>query len=111
MEVGCQLEELINLLLQFFFREKWFALLRHLLEVIKDVPIEFPAIDKLQAAQLAIYRQIVERSIKPGAGIVMATLSEMDYSTLTNSHIGKVWSLVIRSEDTTTLVIPLTPYR
>jgi len=51
--------------------------------------------------------QIAQNPIKSGAGVVAIQLSLIDYSALGAPNEGEIMCLLIRTEDTTTTVIPL----
>ncbi|NTV22471.1 MAG: hypothetical protein HGB03_02815 [Candidatus Yonathbacteria bacterium] len=87
-------------------RAEWAAFLKCLLEVVRDVPLAFPPIAKLNKGAQKIYDQIAQNPIKPGAGVIRATISKVDYGTL-GAGEGELWCLLIRTEDTTTLIAPL----
>lgn len=81
----------------------WAVFLTYLFEIIKDVPLSFPPIAKLDKTKQNIYSQIAKNSIKPGTGVISAKISLVTYPPPTNQTM----CLVIKTEDTTTLVIPL----
>lgn len=81
----------------------WAVVLTNLIEIIRDVPLSFPQISQLDKTKQKIYTQIVKNPIKPGAGVISAKISLATYPPPTN----QVMSLFIKTEDTTTVVIPL----
>lgn len=81
--------------------ELWAIYLNHLVEIIRDVPISFPLISKLDKTKLKIYNQISQNQIKEGAGVIAIKISLIKYP------IGDIMSILITTEDTTTLIIPL----
>lgn len=85
----------------------WAHILTHILEIIRDVPLEFPPISSLDSTKLGIYNRIATNPIKPGAGIVMMKITEIDYSKLGVPNGSKLFSLYLKSEDTTNLIVPL----
>jgi hypothetical protein len=83
-----------------------FSFLDNLIEIIRDVPLSFPEISKLNPTQTKIYNQIAQNSIKPGAGVISVRLSRVDYSALGHPNAGEIMCLLVRMADTTTLVMP-----
>lgn len=87
---------------------EWIVFLAHLLEVIRDVPLAFPPSDQLSKGAKKIYEQIAQNPIKPGAGVIRTIISKIDYGALgLNTGAGELWCLLVRTEDTTTIVVPL----
>lgn len=86
---------------------EWAAYFTHLLEVVRDVPLAFPPIAKLEKGPKKIYEQIARNPIKPGAGVIRATISKVDYGALGVTGEKELWCLLIKTEDTTTVVVPL----
>lgn len=76
----------------------------HLIEIIRDVPIEFPPLGTLKKLVRQIYNQIIQNPIKSGAGVTSIKLSLVDYGTTLG---GEMMCLTIRLEDTTSIVVPL----
>ena len=87
----------------------WAIFIDHLIEIVRDVPLSFPPISALDRSKRKIYDQIAHNPIKPGAGVVAIQISIVDYDELGAKNIGKIMCLLIRTEDTTTTVVPLTP--
>lgn len=86
----------------------WFGnLLDHLMEIISDTPITFPSTSKLKGKTLKIYKQISSNPIKPGAGVKKIYIRKIDFDKLGIPGGGRLWSILIKTEDTTTVVIPL----
>ena len=85
----------------------WAVFISHLVEIIRDVPISFPELSSLDRTKRKIYEEIAQNPIKPGAGVVAAQISEVDYGTLGAPEVGRNMCLLIRTADTTTLVMPL----
>lgn len=85
---------------------EWASFFGHLLEIIRDVPLAFPSIAELNKGAKKIYDQIAQDPIKPGAGVIRATISMVDYGAL-GAGGGELWCLLIQTEDTTTFVVPL----
>jgi len=85
----------------------WAVFVNHLIEIIRDVPLSFPPISALDKTKRKIYDQIAHNPIKPGAGVVAIQISNVDYSALGAKDTGEIICLVIRTEDTTTIVVPL----
>lgn len=85
----------------------WAVFVGHLIEIIRDVPLSFPPISSLDKAKRKIYDQIARNPIKPGAGVVAIQISNVDYSALGVKDTGEIMCLAIRTEDTTTIVVPL----
>lgn len=83
------------------------ALVEQLIEIIRDVPLKFPPISKLNKQSTKIYNQIIQKPIKPGAGVISMTLSRIDYGALGVKGLGELLCLLVKTEDTTTVVIPL----
>ncbi len=85
----------------------WHHFLSHLIEIIRDVPLAFPPTGKLSKAAQKIYNRIAGNPIKPGAGVTLITISRVDYGKLGVEGLGEMTCLLIRTEDTTTTVVPL----
>ena len=85
----------------------WAHILTHIIEIIRDVPLQFPPITKLDKTKQQIYNQIARNPIKPGAGIIMMKIIKIDYSKFGIPNIGELMSLHLKSEDTTNLIVPL----
>jgi hypothetical protein len=87
----------------------WERFLRHLIEIVRDVPLAFPPIAKLKGTSQTIYKQIVQKPIKPGAGVVSIRLSNVDYGALGAKGIGEILCLIMQLEDSTQIVVPFVP--
>lgn len=85
----------------------WVNFMTHIIEIIKDVPITFPEIIKLQNRQRKIYETISNNPIKPGAGVIAVLISEVDYGLFGRKE-GVLKCLKIKTADTTTFIVPLT---
>ncbi len=85
----------------------WAVFVNHLIEIIRDVPLSFPPISTLDKTKRKIYDQIARNPIKPGAGVVAIHISFVDYAELGAKDTGEIMCLLIRTEDTTTVVVPL----
>lgn len=88
-------------------RKIFVVLLNHLIEIIRDVPIAFLPVGKLTNPARKIYDQIIKNPIKPGAGVISITLSRVDYGASGAMYGRCLISLLVRTEDTTTTIIPL----
>jgi len=85
----------------------WAIFITNLIEIIRDVPLSFPLLSKLDATKQKIYRQIARNPIKPGAGVISIRISRINYDALGAKGTGDIMCILIRTEDTTTTVIPL----
>jgi hypothetical protein len=85
----------------------WAVFVNHLIEIIRDVPLSFPTVSTLDNAKRNIYDQIARNPIKHGAGVVAIQITNVDYSALGAKDTGEIMCLAIRTEDTTTIVVPL----
>lgn len=85
----------------------WGVILGHLIEIIRDVPLAFPTVGQLKGAAQKIYKQIAQNPIKPGAGAILIKLSMVNYDRLGAKGLGDIMCLLVRTEDTTTVVVPL----
>jgi hypothetical protein len=85
----------------------WAVFIDNLIEIIRDVPLSFPQLSKLDATKQNIYKKIAQNPIKPGAGVISIQISRVDYAALGAQEVGDIMCLLIRTEDTTTTVIPL----
>ena len=83
----------------------WRAVLRHLIEIIRDVPIAFPPpIPKVKPKVLKIYEQAIhEQAKKPGAGVIRISISDR----IAGDDNSKGRYLVIETEDARELLVPL----
>jgi hypothetical protein len=87
----------------------WINFVCNLIKIILDVPLSFPHLSKLDPAKQKIYNQIAQNPIKPGTGVISIKISEIDYGTVGKYKVGKKKCLCIRTEDTTTIIVPLLP--
>lgn len=85
----------------------WAIFITYIIEIIRDVPLSFPSLSKLDRTKQKIYQKIAQNPIKPGAGVISIQISQVDYSALGAKEVGKKMCLLVRTEDTTTIVIPL----
>ena len=81
--------------------------LGHLIEIIRNVPLAFPELSKLDSAKRKIYDQIAQNPVKLGAGVVALQIAKVDYSALGMPNAGEIMCLQVRTEDTTTVVVPI----
>ncbi|MFA5270442.1 MAG: hypothetical protein WC400_02425 [Patescibacteria group bacterium] len=88
----------------------WATWVDHLIEIISDVPITFPPLSTLSNKARKIYEKIAANPIKPGAGVVSIKLSPVDYDAIGWKGQGILTCLLIRTEDTTTIVCPISRY-
>ena len=88
-------------------KKVFIALVEQLIEIIRDVPLKFPPISKLNKQSIKIYNRIIQNPIKPGAGVILITLSRIDYGALGVKGLGELLCLLVKTEDTTTVVIPI----
>jgi hypothetical protein len=85
----------------------WAVFVTHLIEIIRDVPLSFPHLSSLNKTKRKIYDQIARNTIKPGTGVISIQISIVDYAALGAKDSGDLMCLLIRTEDTTTIVVPL----
>lgn len=85
----------------------WAVFVIHLIEIIRDVPLSFPKLSALDKTKREVYDYISRNAIKPGAGVISIQISKVDYDALGAKDIGERMCLLIRMEDTTTIVVPL----
>ncbi len=86
----------------------WGHILTHLLEIIRDVPLEFPSISDLDETKKNIYKQIIKNAIKPGWGVLSMKIEKIDYSQLKSPFTGELLSLRIGFDgNRNTIVVPL----
>jgi hypothetical protein len=85
----------------------WAAFIAHLIEIIRDVPLSFPQLSALDATKRKIYEEIAQNPIKPGAGVISIQISRMNYAALGARESGDIMRLLIKTENTTTIVMPL----
>ena len=86
----------------------WAIFINHLIEIIRDVPLSFPQLSALDATKRKIYEKIAQNPIKPGAGVISIQISRINYAALgTREWGGDIMCLLIKTEDTITIVIPL----
>jgi len=81
----------------------WAIFIGNLIEIIRDVPLFFPLLSKLDTTKQKIYDQITENPIKAGAGVICIKICLEEYPM----PIGQIMCLSVRTEDTTTLMVPL----
>jgi hypothetical protein len=85
----------------------WAFFITHLIEIIRDVPLSFPQLSALDATKRKIYDEIAQNPIKPGAGVISIQISRINYAALGARESGDIMCLLIKTEDTTTIVMPL----
>jgi hypothetical protein len=85
----------------------WGIFISNLIEIIRDVPLSFPPLSQLDATKKNIYYKIAQNPIKPGAGVISIQISRINYSALEAKDVGDIMCILIKTEDTTTAVIPL----
>lgn len=85
----------------------WAVFVSHLVEIIRDVPISFPALSALDTTKRKIYEEIAQNPIRPGAGVIAAKISHVDYTAFGAPEEGRKTCLLITTADTTTIVMPL----
>jgi hypothetical protein len=87
--------------------DAWAVFVSHLIEIIRDVPISFPELSTLDTTKRKIYEEIARNPIRPGAGVIAAKISHVDYADVGSPEAGRNTCLLIKTADTTTIVIPL----
>lgn len=85
----------------------WAVFVAHLIEIIRDVPLSFPQLSALDKTKRKIYDHISRNTIKPGAGVISIQISRINYAELGARESGDIMCLLIKTEDTTTIVMPL----
>ena len=88
-------------------QNNWRQFLTHLIEIIRDVPLAFPSIDKLNNNSRKIYEKVIQNPIKPGSGVILITLSKVDYSRHGAKGLGEILCLLIKTENAITIVVPM----
>lgn len=81
----------------------WGVFISNLIETIRDVPLSFPSLSNLDKTKQKIYNQIAKNPIKIGAGVIFAKISLIKYPPPTD----EIMCLAVKTEDTTTVVVPL----
>lgn len=81
----------------------WASFITNLIEIIRDVPLSFPSLSKLDKTKQKIYNKIAKKSIRPNAGVISTKISLIKYPPPTN----EVMCLTIKTADTTNIIIPL----
>ena len=81
----------------------WAVFIDNLIEIIRDVSLSFPPLSKLDKGKQKIYDQIAKNPIKAGAGVICIKICLIKYPNPTN----QIMCLAVRTEETSTLVIPL----
>jgi hypothetical protein len=64
-------------------------------------------LSKLDESKQKIYNKIAKNPIKPGAGVISIKISKIDNTAFGMKEKGEIMCLIIRTEDTTTTIIPL----
>jgi hypothetical protein len=85
----------------------WGIFISNLIKIIRDVPLSFLQLSQLDATKKNIYNKIAQNPIKPGAGVISIQISRINYSALEAKDVGDIMCILIKTEDTTTAVIPL----
>ena len=85
----------------------WAIFITNLIEIIRDVPLSFPQLSKLDSTKQKIYKKIAQNPIKLSTGVISIQISRINYDALGAQELGDIMCLLIRTEDTTTTVIPL----
>lgn len=78
-----------------------------LLGAVQDVPLSFPSINDLDSTKVKIYEKIAKNAIKLGAGVMSIWISNVDFAALGAKSWGDRLCLYIKTEDTTTIVVPM----
>jgi len=86
---------------------RWAIFIAHLIEIIRDVPLSFPQLSALDSTKRKIYEEIDQNPIKPGAGVISIQISRINYAALGAPESGDTMCLLIKTADTTTIVMPL----
>lgn len=81
----------------------WAVFVNNLIEIILDIPLAFLPLSELDKTKQKIYNRIAKNPIKIGAGIISAKISLIKYPPPRDETM----CLTIKTEDTTTVVIPL----
>jgi len=90
-----------------FNNNLWAIFIAHLIEIIRDVPLSFPQISALDGTKRKIYEEIAQNPIKAGAGVISIQISLINYAALGARELGDIMCLLIKTEDRTTIVMPL----
>jgi len=85
----------------------WAVLVTHLIEIIRDVSLSFPAVSTLDRTKRNIYEGIARNPIKPGAEVIAIRISRVDYAAHGAKGMGELMCLIITTEDGITIVMPL----
>lgn len=85
----------------------WVRYVQHLIEIIRDVPIEFPPLSKLSSKKKNIYDQIAQNPISPGAGVISIALSHATFTEPTTNRSRELLCVRIRLENGQSLVAPI----
>ena len=85
----------------------WAIFITHLIEIIRDVPLSFPQLSALDATKRKIYEAIAQNPIKLGAGVISIQISRINYAALGVPESGDIMCFLIKTADTTTIVMPL----
>ena len=85
----------------------WSVFITHLIEIIRDVPLSFPKLSTLNPTKRRIYEEIAQNPVKPGAGVTSIQISHINYGEFGAREWGNSLCLLIKLEDTTTIVMPL----
>jgi hypothetical protein len=90
-----------------FENHVWSVFVSHLIEIIRDSPLSFPDLSSLDKKKEKIYKSIANNPIKPGAGVVSIQISNVDYAQFGAENLGSFVCLIIVTEDTTKIVVPI----
>lgn len=85
----------------------WGQFLTHLIEIIRDVPLSFPSVVKLDKTKQKIYNQIAQNALGPKGGVMMMQIIKIDYGQLGLPNGKELFSLHAKLENTTNIIVPL----
>ena len=86
---------------------KWENFTRHLIEIIRDCPVEVGEVDSMSCRARELYETIVANPFKKGGWVVGLSVAEVDYGLLQGSDSHKLLCIDVLMSDTTQIVIPM----
>jgi hypothetical protein len=84
---------------------RWMNFARHLIEIIRDCPLEVGDVQKMRRPLRELYKAIKSNPIKDGCWVVGVELKEVNYGTSTDSK--NMICLHVLHSDTTHLIVPM----
>jgi hypothetical protein len=87
-------------------QERWMHFIRHLIEIIRDCPLEVRDKGNMNARERELYEAIKANPLKGGRWVTGLAIIEVDYGQFSKSGKNEICLHVLTS-DTTHLIVPM----